>query len=173
MASLPKSAAMKFAETADAKAKNPDAKFAGRPKGSPKTSGSGKRKGLMNRSTLEREQTLANALIVEFERLTPEQVESITPTDIMRLCALSAVKLGNWGLALMASEKWAPYVHPKLAAVVHHEGGRVGPEIEGGEDDEFPGGDPGLRVRILGGLPGLEPNRPVRDAEVADDATEK
>lgn len=162
---------VRFAAVADEKAKNPDIKGPGSKKGRPKTPGSGKKKGTMNSATLEREQNLANALIAEFEKLTPAEAEAITPMEVMRLCTISAVKLGNWGLSLMAAEKWAPYVHPKLAAVMHHNGDRRGDDIDGdiAEDDEFGGGgDPGLRVRIVGGLPDLNPKRPAKDAEVVE-----
>ena len=173
MSSAPKpTTRARFAATADAKAKAPDAKHPGRPKGVEKPAGSGKRKGVPNKATVERERTLSEALIAEFKKLTPKQRQEITPMEVMRLCTMSAVEIGNWGLALLASEKWAPYVHPKLAAVVHHEGGRLGREIDGETDEDgLPGGDPGLTVRVVGGLPELVPARsgPVQEAEVVKD----
>lgn len=167
---------VRFAETAGDRAKNPDAVRPGAKPGRPRPEGSGKKKGQKNASTVEREATLAEALAAEFNKLTKAEIEEITPAQVMRLCTLSAVKIGNWGLALMASEKWAPYVHPRLAAVVHHEGGRAGRDIDGetGEDVEE-GGDPGLRVRILGGLPELAPARSTtaQEAEVVGDKDAK
>lgn len=167
---------VRFAETAGDRAKNPDAVRPGAKPGRPRPEGSGKKKGQKNASTLEREATLSNALIAEFKKLTPKQREEITPMEVMRLCTLSAVEIGNWGLALLASEKWAPYVHPKLAAVVHHEGGRLGRDIDGEMDEDgVPGGDPGLVVRVVGGLPELVPARsgPIQEAEVVETEGDK
>jgi hypothetical protein len=156
---------IKNTAVADAKAKG--AKTNGRPKGIKRPEGSGMKKGQKTRPVLEREQSIAAALAEAFSELTDEQIETITPMEIMRLCSVSAVRAGNWGLALMAAEKWAPYVHPKLAAVVHHQGRGAGATYdEDGEPVDGQDAIPGERVRIIGGLPDL---RPAKDAEIVPD----
>lgn len=79
-----------------------------------------------------------------FGTLTEDQLEAITPLEVMRLCTIGAVKAGQFGLALMAAEKWAPYMHAKLA-----------PRLVDDNDDRT--------VRIEGGLPQLASPRRGQD----------
>ena len=111
----------------------PGHKKVGRPKGSPKAPGSGRKAG-PNRHTVEKEEMMANAIKDVFKSLTIKEIDDITPLRVMHLCMVAAVRSGSFGLALMSAEKLAPYTHAKLA-----------PKIVDATDANT--------VHIVGGLP--------------------
>jgi hypothetical protein len=116
----------------------------GRQKGSTKPANSGRPKGMRNRATLEKELALATAVRDAFITLTDEQIDKITPLEVMAICTRTAIRSGNWQLAFSAAQAWAPYVHAKLAPRM----------VDSPEESQ---------VTILGGLP----TAPLDDEEEA------
>ena len=103
----------------------------GRPKGYPKTGG--KKVGTQNRTTIERTAIEAVIRSVAGEVLTPEQIASLSPLDMMRLCMRTYYERGELAQAVQCASLAAPYVHARLAAtemhVTHHDGGKSDQEL--------------------------------------------
>ena len=96
----------------------------------------GRPTGVPNQKTQEKREALSDAMRDVFAGLTPEEVEAIKPLDIFRLITLAAVRAGDHALAMLGAEKWAPYVHAKLAPI----------QVDAGGGDR-------ATVHIVGGLP--------------------
>jgi len=96
---------------------HPTKKAPGRKPGCTKPPGSGAKKGVLQQRTLDRQLEMANAMRAAFQDLLDDEKKlmEITPLEIMRRCAIGAIRGGQFGLAVATAEKWAPYVHAKLA----------------------------------------------------------
>lgn len=77
----------------------------------------GRPTGTPNQKTQEKREALADAMRDVFSGLTHEEVETIKPLDIFRLVTIAAVRAGDHSLAMLGAEKWAPYVHAKIAPI--------------------------------------------------------
>lgn len=77
----------------------------------------GRPPGTGNARTLERRAEIQGAMAEVFASLTPEEIENIKPIDVFRLVTIGAVKANDHVLAMNAADKWAPYVHAKLAPI--------------------------------------------------------
>lgn len=64
---------------------------------------------------------------------TQEEIDRMTPVEIILVASRLAAKQGNWSLAASIADKAAPYIHPKAQ-----------PKLT---DDE------GYTIKIVGGLP--------------------
>ena len=95
----------------------------------------GRQKGTPNKATVRLAAKLADAAERATAGLSPAEIASMMPVDVM-LFAMR-LELGNGQLRSAASiaEKAAPYVHPKMA-----------PRAEEGGDHE-------LTIKVIGGLP--------------------
>jgi hypothetical protein len=78
---------------------------------------SGRPKGLLNQKTIEKKEMLTGAMKDVFASLTAAEIEAIKPIDVFRLVTIAAVKAADHVLAMTAADKWAPYVHAKLAPI--------------------------------------------------------
>ena len=111
----------------------------GAPKGRPKPPGSGRKKGTQDKAVVLVQTQLEAAMAAVFGALTDAEISSITPLQIMQLGTQAAVRAGNMPYAMTLAEKWAPYVHPKMASIT-------------------PDDDPNKAIIIKGGLP--DPSKP-------------
>ena len=96
----------------------------------------GRPTGVPNQKTREKREAITDAMRDVFAGLTPAEVEAIKPLDIFRLITLAAVRAGDHALAMLGAEKWAPYVHAKLAPI----------QVDAGNGTSS-------TVNIVGGLP--------------------
>ena len=60
-------------------------------------------------------QQLADGVHSVFGHLTEDEIQAIKPVDVFRLVTIFGVRTENYPLAMAAAERWAPYVHAKLA----------------------------------------------------------
>ena len=111
----------------------------GPPKGTPKTPGSGRKKGTTDKAIAVVQTQLEIAMAEVFGALTDKEISEITPLQIMQLATQAAIRAGNIGYSVALAEKWAPYVHAKMASVT-------------------PDDDPNKAIIIKGGLP--DPSKP-------------
>ncbi len=96
----------------------PGQKKRGRKPGTPKTPGSGIKKGQKQKSTIIKEKLLADAHTRMFGHLTQEQLLALTPLDTFKMLNALALEVGQYGLAMAASGNAAPYRHARLAPKV-------------------------------------------------------
>jgi len=82
--------------------------------------GAGRPKGGKNRESIDREKKLAEAAerMAAGGTLTPEQINALSPLDVMLHAMKIDVAAGEWRSAASLAEKAAPYLHPKLASEV-------------------------------------------------------
>jgi hypothetical protein len=73
--------------------------------------------GTGNAQTRERREQIQAAMAAVFRSLTLDEIEHIKPIDVFRMVTIGAVKANDYVLALNAADRWAPYVHAKLAPI--------------------------------------------------------
>src|SRR5580704_15820338 len=95
----------------------------------------GRQKGTPNKATVRLAAKLAEAAERATAGLSPSEIASMMPLDVMHYAMRLELKGGQWRSAASIAEKAAPYVHPKMA-----------PRTEEGGDHE-------LTIKIIGGLP--------------------
>ena len=88
----------------------------GAQKGRPRPIGAGRKKGTPDKKTVYIKTSLEEATAEVFGALTDQEINDITPLQIMQLCTRAAIRAGQLGYAATLAEKWAPYVHPKMAS---------------------------------------------------------
>ncbi len=74
----------------------------------------GRAKGTKNRTTLARE----NAIVEATADLTDADIRSMTALEIMQRAARLRAEAGDWNGAAFIAARLAPYVHPRLSAIV-------------------------------------------------------
>jgi hypothetical protein len=98
------------------------------PKGHPRWGG--RKPGLSNLKLMRREAALSEAIAAA---LTPEQVEALSPLEIMRSVMRSRYQRGDEAGALAAAALAAPFMHPRLqvseVTVKHGTAGRSDAEV--------------------------------------------
>ena len=87
----------------------------GRRPGSPKTGG--RQIGTQNRATLEAKKALLEAERALGAKLSEAEVKAMSPVDVMTLVMRTALKAGNYQVALTAATNLAPYIHPRLSNI--------------------------------------------------------
>jgi hypothetical protein len=95
----------------------------------------GRQKGTPNKATVRLAAKLAEAAERATADLSPSEIASMLPLDVMQYAMRLELQGGQWRSAASIAEKAAPYVHPKMA-----------PRAEEGGDHE-------LTIKIIGGLP--------------------
>jgi hypothetical protein len=96
----------------------------------------GRQKGTPNKLKAQLDAKLAEATERMTAGLSPSEIATMMPLDVMLFAMRLAVESGHWRPATSIAEKAAPYVHAKMA-----------PRVEdGGRDTE-------VTIRITGGLP--------------------
>ncbi len=118
----------------------------GAPKGSPKPPGSGRKKGTKDKALVIKATLLEAATMEVFGNLTAEEIDNISPLQVMQMCNQVAIKAGNLYLIRETAKDLAPYIHPKKAAIT-------------------PDDDPEKAIIIKGGLP--DPNKKPDDDDDA------
>ena len=96
----------------------------------------GRQVGSRNKALQERDRRYAEAEAAAIAALTPEQIDNITPEQVLMLAMKTAIRGGNLTLARNVAVDIAPYKHSKKA-----------PKDDDGD------GKSGLTVIIKGGLP--------------------
>lgn len=76
----------------------------------------GRKPGAKNRATVAREAATAAIMAALTDKLTPEEISSLTPLQIMTMVMVSEFKAGNLVSAANIAEKVAPYMHPRMSA---------------------------------------------------------
>ena len=95
----------------------------------------GRQKGTPNKATVRLATKLAEAAEQATGSLSPTEIASMLPLDVMQYAMRLELECGQLRSAASIAEKAAPYVHPKMA-----------PRAEEGGDRE-------LTIKIIGGLP--------------------
>jgi hypothetical protein len=95
----------------------------------------GRQKGTPNKATVRLAAKLTEAAEQATADLTPLEIATMMPRDVMLHAMRLEAASGQWRSAASIAEKAAPYVHPKMA-----------PRAEEGGDHE-------LTIKIIGGLP--------------------
>jgi hypothetical protein len=72
--------------------------------------------GTPNKATVVRQEMLADVTAKAIEDLTAEQIDRLSPLDIMLMAMRASAKAGNLTAAAAAAKEAAPYVLPKLAS---------------------------------------------------------
>jgi hypothetical protein len=80
---------------------------------------SGRKPGAKNRATVAREVATAAVMAALTEKLTPEEISSLSAVQIMTMVMISEFKSGNYMNAATVAEKLAPYTTPRVAAAAH------------------------------------------------------
>jgi hypothetical protein len=83
--------------------------------------GGGRRKGSRNKSLIARELATKNAIDDTLSRLTEEEIQRLTPLEIMVLAMHLLLSQGNLMGAVSVAKEAAPYVHPKVASMAPNE----------------------------------------------------
>jgi hypothetical protein len=81
--------------------------------------GGGRPKGSRNKALVAREIATKNAIDDTLARLTEEEIQRLTPLEIMILAMHLMLQSHNLMGAVSVAKEAAPYVHPKVASVVH------------------------------------------------------
>jgi len=76
----------------------------------------GRKPGAKNRSTVAREMATAAVMAALTDKLTPDEISSLTAVQIMTMVMISEFKSGNYMNAATVAEKLAPYTTPRVAA---------------------------------------------------------
>jgi hypothetical protein len=76
----------------------------------------GRPPGGKNKSTVDRERRFADAEAAAIAALTPDEIDNITPEQVMILAMRTAVRGGNLVLAHKLGVDVAPYLHSKKIA---------------------------------------------------------
>ena len=97
----------------------------------------GRQKGTPNKATVRLDAKLAEAAERAIAGLSPSEIATIMPLEVMLLTMRFEMQSGQLRSAASIAEKAAPYVHPKMA-----------PRAEEGGDAE-------VTIKIVGGLPDL------------------
>ena len=97
--------------------------------------GGGRQKGTPNKRKADYDSKFAEAAGRASTGLSPSEIASMLPLDVMQYAMRLELQGGQWRSAASIAEKAAPYVHPKMA-----------PRAEEGGDHE-------LTIKIIGGLP--------------------
>ena len=95
----------------------------------------GRQKGTPNKRKAECDAKFAEAVGQMTAALSPSEIASMLPLDVMQYAMRLELQGGQWRSAASIAEKAAPYVHPKMA-----------PRAEEVGDRE-------LTIKIIGGLP--------------------
>ena len=95
----------------------------------------GRKKGTPNKAKAELDFVLAQSAQMATATLTPEQIATMTPLDVMVHAMRLEVTGAQWRNAAVIAEKCAPYFHAKLAP-------------RGETDDASP-----PIIKVTGGLP--------------------
>jgi hypothetical protein len=103
--------------------------------GTPKPANAGRKKGTPNKPKFDAAKIIENVAIQEFDHLTPAQIATITPLEVMLIAMKIEVTNKRWLIASGIAEKAAPYLHAKLA-----------PKIVDDETKE-------RVIKVIGGLP--------------------
>jgi len=96
----------------------------------------GRQKGTPNKAKAELDAKLADAAGRVTAGLSPSEIASMTPLDVMIAAMRLAAETRDWRSAALIAEKAAPYVHAKVA-----------PRAEDG------GGGTEVTINVVGGLP--------------------
>ena len=95
----------------------------------------GRQKGTPNKRKAEYDAKLAEAAGRATTGLSPSEIASMMPVDVVQYAMRLELQGGRWRSAASIAEQAAPYVHPKMA-----------PRAEEGGDHE-------LTIKVIGGLP--------------------
>ena len=95
----------------------------------------GRQKGTPNKRKAECDAKFAEAVERATADLSPSEIASMLPLDVMHYAMRLELQGGHWRSAASIAEKAAPYVHPKMAQRAEE------------------GGDHELTIKIIGGLP--------------------
>ena len=95
----------------------------------------GRQKGTPNKATVRLAAKFAEAAERATAGLSPSEIASMLPLDVMQYAMRLELQGGKWRSAASIAEKAAPYLHAKMA-----------PRAEEGGDHE-------LTIKIIGGLP--------------------
>jgi hypothetical protein len=96
----------------------------------------GRQKGTPNKAKARLDATLAEATGWVTAGLSPSEIATMTPLQVMLHAMRFEVESGQLRSAALIAEKAAPYIHAKLA-----------PRVENG------GGSTEVTIRVTGGLP--------------------
>ena len=78
----------------------------------------GRQKGTPNKATVRLAEKLAEAAERAIADLSPSEIASMLPLDVMQYAMRLELKGGQWRSAASIAEKAAPYVHPNPASAV-------------------------------------------------------
>jgi hypothetical protein len=82
---------------------------------------SGRPKGSRNKALVAREIATKNAIDATLARLTEEEIQRLTPLEIMVLAMHLLLQSGNLMNAVSVAALAAPFMHPKLSSIVHEQ----------------------------------------------------
>lgn len=77
----------------------------------------GRKPGARNKATIAREIAVSNAIEETLARLTQDEIQRLTPLEVMTLGMHLLLKAGNLMGAIATAEKLAPFVHPRVSAM--------------------------------------------------------
>ncbi len=100
-------------------------------------SGAGRKRGGVNRAKVDLQACLATSadLLATDGKLSNEQIDALSPLDVMLFAMNREAKAGNWRMAVLFAEKAAPYFHAKLTP-------KMVEEV-----------DQTIKIKVIGGLP--------------------
>jgi hypothetical protein len=78
--------------------------------------GAGRPAGRKNKKTLLVEAKQRNVIDEKLSRLTGEEIERLTPLEVMQLGMHLLLRAGNITAAVATAEKLAPFIHPKMSS---------------------------------------------------------
>ena len=96
----------------------------------------GRQKGTRNKAKAQLDAKLAEAAVRLTAGLSPSEIDTMTPLEVMVGAMRLAVNNGEWRSAASIAEKAAPYLHAKLAPRAEDGTGEVTIRITGGLPDE-------------------------------------
>jgi len=80
--------------------------------------GAGRPAGARNKKTIAKELAVSNAVEETLARLTQEEIQRLSPIEVMQLGMHLLLKAGNLIGAISTAEKLAPYIHSKVATTI-------------------------------------------------------
>jgi hypothetical protein len=78
----------------------------------------GRPKFAKNKKTIAAEMAQRNVIDELLQRLTEEEIQKLSPMQIMEIGMHLLLRSGNLTGAIATAEKLAPYVHPKIASAM-------------------------------------------------------
>jgi hypothetical protein len=83
--------------------------------------GAGRPPGHKNKKTIAREMAQRNVIDETLSRLTGEEIERLTPLEVMQLGMHLMLRAGNITAAVAMAEKVAPFIRPKMSSsdIIH------------------------------------------------------